>query len=270
MLLEDRKEYILKLLQERASVSVSELSEIFSISEVSVRKLLMTMESEGQLRRTWGGAVSSYGSLREPCHQEKVPKNLEEKKAIARAAYDCISDGDAIFIDCGTTTIQLVYLLKKQPKRNIMVATDGLNIAMELAGVAGMQVIMIGGEVRENVLSCSGSFAEQALKSLFFDKGFISGNHITFEHGFTTPTLQEAKLKSLMIAACKEHYLLLDSSKFGDDSLALIAPARALDTIITDWHAPAEDLRHLRENGVRVIEGQKVQDDANNTTEVNS
>ena len=67
---EERKKYILERLKISSSVSVSELSEAFGLSEVSVRKLLSGMEQEGVLKRTWGGAVSAYGSLREFSHQE--------------------------------------------------------------------------------------------------------------------------------------------------------------------------------------------------------
>ena len=71
MLLEDRKEYTLKLLQKKSSVTVSELSKIFQVSEVSVRKMLMKMEEDGQVKRTWGGAVSVDSSLREMCIRDR-------------------------------------------------------------------------------------------------------------------------------------------------------------------------------------------------------
>ena len=96
---EERKKYILDQLQRRSSISVAELSEAFSLSEVSVRKLLSGMEQEGVLKRTWGGAVSAYGSLREFSHQENEVRQIEEKRAIAREAYACIRDGEAVFLD---------------------------------------------------------------------------------------------------------------------------------------------------------------------------
>ena len=139
----DRKDYILKQLEEKASVTVAELSEALALSEVSIRKLLMTMEQEGKLRRTWGGAVCTHSSLRELSHQEKLPLHLEEKKAIARAAYNCITDGEAVFLDCGTTTIQLARLIISGPKRNILVCTNAINIAMELAKARDIHSIVI-------------------------------------------------------------------------------------------------------------------------------
>ena len=255
MLAEDRRSYILKLLETRSSVTVTELSTAFGLSEVSVRKLLSSMEQEGLIKRTWGGAVSAYGSLREFYHKEKEPVCLPEKLSIARAAYDCIADGDAVFLGCGTTTVQLARLIRSGKKRNLMVATTGLNIAMELADAEDISVIVIGGELRHRILSCTGTFAENMLKTMFFDKGFIGGNHLTLEHGFTTPKVQEAKLKRMIMENCKEHYILLDHSKFGDDSLSLIAPVEQLGCVITDWKAPQEIVAGLQEQGVRVIQG---------------
>ena len=255
MLAEDRRSYILNLLGTRSSVTVAELSAAFGLSEVSVRKLLSNMEQEGVIKRTWGGAVSAYGSLREFSHKEKEPICLAEKQSIARAAYHCIADGDAVFLDCGTTTAQLARLIRNGKKRNLMVATTGLNIAMELADADDISVIVIGGELRHNILSCTGTFAENMLKTMFFDKGFISGNHLSLEHGFTTPSVQEAKLKRMIMDNCKEHYVLMDCTKFGDDSLSLIASCADLDCVITDWHAPESIVNGLREEGVRVMQG---------------
>lgn len=258
MTMQARKEEILKILDVQSSVTVAQLSEIFKLSEVSVRKILSAMEQEGSVKRTWGGAVSAYGSLNEFSHKEKELKRTKEKMSIAYAAYDCINDGDAVFLDSGTTNTQLAKLIKNGCKRNIMVGTNTLNIALELAESEDISVLVIGGNFRHRILSCVGAYAEEMLKSLFFDKGFISGNHITVEHGFTTPDLQETRLKQVMMGACKEHFIVVDYTKFGDDSLGLIAPVDKLDGIITDWRTPAELINELREKGVRVIQGKEI------------
>lgn len=104
--------------------------------------------------------------------------------AIARAAYECISDGEAIFLDSGTTTIQLARLIVTGSKRDIMVCTNSIHIAMELSRVRDLQVIVTGGELRSNIYSCVGAITEAVLGRLYFDKGFVTGNHFTLEHGF--------------------------------------------------------------------------------------
>ena len=101
--------------------------------------------------RTWGGAVSRYGSLREFSHQENEVRHREEKRAIAMAAYDCIQDGEAIFLDSGTTVCELARLIVEGPKRNIMPCTNNIYVAMELAKASDIHSIIIGGELRTNI-----------------------------------------------------------------------------------------------------------------------
>ena len=250
---DERRKYILDQLKIKSSISVSELSEAFSLSEVSVRKLLANMEQEGVLKRTWGGAVSRYGSLREFSHQENEVRHREEKKAIAAAAYDCIQDGEAVFLDSGTTTFELARMIVEGPKRNIMPCTNNIFVAMELAKAADIHSIIIGGELRTNIYSCVGYLAEQVLGNLFFDKGFISANHFTVERGFSTPTLGEAELKRKILTISKEKIMLLDYTKFGDDSMVLIASPENVDILITDWHAPEELTSGFGDTGVKTI-----------------
>ena len=254
---EERKKYILERLKISSSVSVSELSEAFGLSEVSVRKLLSGMEQEGVLKRTWGGAVSAYGSLLEFSPQENENRQMEEKRAIAREAYGCIGDGEAVFLDSGTTTMELAKLIVAGEKRKIVPCTNNIFIAAELAKAGDMRSIIIGGELRTNIYSCVGSLAQQALSGLFFDKGFISGNHFTLERGFSTPTLGEAQLKRQVLAASKESFLLMDYTKYGDDSMVQIAPPDGIDVLITDWHMPENVAQGFREKNVKVITAQK-------------
>ncbi|MCI8453573.1 MAG: DeoR/GlpR transcriptional regulator [Lachnospiraceae bacterium] len=250
---EERRDYILRQLNEKSSVTVSELSETFQLSEVSVRKLLVSMEQDGVLKRTWGGAVSAYGSLREFSHKEKEIRHKAEKNAIARAAYAQIGNGEAVFLDSGTTTIQLARLIVGGPKRDIMVCTNSIHIAMELAKAGDIQTIVTGGELRPNIYSCVGSFTEYAIGRMYFDKGFVTGNHFTLEHGFSAPILAEAEVKRRVLEASKEKFILMDSSKYGDDSLVAIAPANGIDVLITDWRAPGDLIDGFTQKGVKVI-----------------
>ena len=134
----------------------------------------------------------------------------------------------------------------------------GQKTGLELSEAEDISVIVIGGNFRHRILSCVGAYAEEMMKTLFFDKGFISGNHLTLEHGFTTPDLQEARMKRLMMASCKEHYIALDYSKFGDDSLGLIASISDLDGIVTDWRTPKDFVEQLRDRGVNVVQGKEI------------
>ena len=168
---EKRRKYILDQLKIKSSISVSELSEAFSLSEVSVRKLLASMEQEGVLKRTWGGAVSRYGSLREffPIRKTKCVTGRRKERLPWRPMI-ASRTGKAIFLDSGTTVCELARLIVEGPKRNIMPCTNNIYVAMELAKASDIHSIIIGGELRTNIYSCVGYLAEQVLGNLFLTR----------------------------------------------------------------------------------------------------
>lgn len=249
----NRKQYIEKLLKQQNSVSVAELSEVFRLSEVSVRKLLAELEQEGVLRRTWGGAVGTQGVMDEPSYEEKSVRHLAEKQAIAAMAYDHILDGDAIYLDSGTTTLQLAHMLAAGHRRNLFICTNALNIAMAFATAESMEVMLLGGRFHHRILACSGSAARDTLRTMFFDKVFMSGSHFSLERGLTTPSLEEAEIKRAVLACAKDAFVLADFSKYGGDSLAQVAPLPEMHALITDWRAEGEAVAGLEEAGVRVM-----------------
>lgn len=253
MTLQDRKNYIIKLLSEKPLVTVAELAETFSLSEVSVRKLLSMMEKEGSLTRSWGGATRPGNVLHEYSHTEKESLHLEEKKAIAAFCYEKICDGESVFLDSGTTTIQLARLIASGAKRHILVVTNALNIAMEFIHAEDISVILIGGEFRHRIVCCTGELAVDALDHFYFDRSFISGNHFSLERGFTTPILSEAKMKGKVFEVSKNAYVCMDSSKYGSNSLCRIAPIQSASMIVTDWRMPQSILNHFREKGITMV-----------------
>lgn len=252
MLSDNRKERILALLHQKQFVTVTELSEEFEISEVSVRKLLSNLERDGVLKRNWGGAVAVGSALTEYSHREKASQNLEEKKAIAREAFKEIHDGEAIFLDSGTTTMELAKLLVNGNKKNLFVATNAVNIAAVLAG-GPISVFMAGGDLRNEILCCVSTSTIETVSKFNFDRVFVTGNHFSLERGFTTPVTQEAAFKSSLFRGDAIKYVLMDYSKFGADSLCIIEPIAQADVVITDDRAPLELVDRFDELNVRLV-----------------
>lgn len=259
MLVENKKQYIMDLLKNKSFVTVSELSQKFQQSEVTIRKLLISMEKDGLLKRTWGGAVNLSTSLIEYSHEEKETKNIQEKKAIAMEAYNYINNGDSIFLDSGTTTIQLAKLISQGEKHHIMVCTNALNIALEFCNNPNIDVFVIGGEFRHKIKCCTGVLSIEILKRFHFDKSFVTGNHFTLDMGFTTPTVSEAEVKRAILLSAKRKFVLMDSSKYGDNSLCTIASIAECDCMITDWHAPENLVEAFREQGTTLIRAEELQ-----------
>lgn len=250
---DEKKAVILDELNQKGSVRVSDLSERLGLSSVSIRNMLISLEKEYLLQRTWGGAIKPIGTAKEMSYHTRETKNLEEKAAIAKIAYDCIEEGNTIYIDSGTTTFELVKLIRQKPKRNILVATNAFDHATALIGTEGIRIIFAGGEIRHDSRATSGHFTTDTISKMIFDKVFIGIEHISYEHGLTTPNIQDAELKQTILNSAKQCFVLADYSKFWDDSLIQVKVPQKLCQVITDWHITPEEIRKFDARGIHCI-----------------
>lgn len=252
MLTVEKKNLILSMLEQKPVVTVPELSAALGTSEVTVRKILNELDEQGLLRRTRGGAVN-ISTIREFEEKEKEKKNTGEKRAIARKAYENINPSDTVFIDAGSTTLELVKLIKSGHKRDIVVITNALNIAFELLDDDDIEMVFVGGNVRHKVMSCVGVFAENTINSLCIDKAFIGCNSITVETGITTASLYEAQIKQCVLKAARETILISDSTKFGHTSMARVCPMKSITTLITDNQISQQLRNKIESTGVNLV-----------------
>lgn len=258
MLTVEKRNIILSMLKTKSVVTVKELSRELDTSEVTIRKILNEMDDQGLLKRTRGGAVN-ITTVHEFEEKEKERRNRAEKAAIAKRAYDYIRESDSVFIDAGSTTLELVRMIKKGSKRGIVVVTNALNIAYELLDSKDIEILFIGGQVRHRIMSCVGGLAENAIGSLCIDKAFLGCNSVTVETGITTPNLNEAQVKQTVLHVSRETILISDSSKFGRTSMARICPLTSLSRVITDSHLDQEIREQIESTGVAldVVEPEK-------------
>ncbi len=139
-----RKEIIRSVVVSRGEVAVLELVKKLGVSEVTIRRYLKELEGEGVLFRTYGGAVKSETKVSpEFLFSEKSRHNLTEKKAIARSAFNLINEGETIFIDSGTTPLELSRLLKDS-RRRLTVTTTSLPVALELVPAEKVKILLVG------------------------------------------------------------------------------------------------------------------------------
>lgn len=247
----ERRTKILELIEKNGQVAVTELSRRFKTSEVTIRNDLKDLHQRGLLQRAHGGAIKVATVRGDPSLQIKAELHADEKRRIGAAAAALINDGESIILDSGTTTQQIARQIKN--KKDLKVITNGLNVAMELFGAADIQLILLGGMVRQNSLSAVGHFAEAMLKELSADKLFLAIDACDLEFGLSTPNLEESQVNQAMVGIAKEKFLVADSSKFGKRSLSRIVPLEAMDSVITDKALPAEIQAELRALGVRLI-----------------
>lgn len=250
MLIEERRQHILSLIQKKGRVLVDELSQELDLSKITIRKDLDYLQAKDLLVRTHGGALPAQaGALSDPPIQEKEGLHHEEKVRIAKAAAAMVSEGQCIILDSGTTTTEIARAILSF--RRLTVITNALNIAADLART-DFEIIMIGGTLRKNSLSVVGPLAEDVLKEMHADIVFLGVDGFDINVGLTTPNLLEARVNRAMVKAATKVVAVCDSSKFNHRSLSLIVGTSAINHVITDSNLPAEEVKAIRDAGIEV------------------
>ena len=250
MLNEERRRAILELVNQDGRVLVKELAEKFGTSQITIRKDLELLNSNGQVHRTHGGALTvESGALVDPTLREKEKLHRKEKLRIAEAAARMVQEGESVLLDSGTTTTAVARALRDF--RHLTVITNAVNIAAELSGTQ-VEVILTGGIVRKNSFSLVGPLAEETLRQLSADILFLGVDGFDTRVGLSTPNLLEAKVNKVMVEVARKTVAVCDSSKFGRRAMSTIVPVTAVHHVVTDKHIGKGDLSNLKETGVAV------------------
>lgn len=251
MLVAVRYEKIVSLVNQRGSVRVSELSEIFQVTEETIRRDLDRLEQAGRLTRSHGGAVSIKDEQQpETPYSEREIANAEEKKRIAQAAIQRISPNDQILLDASSTAW---YMAAEVPDLPLTVLTNSIKVATELSSKERIEVISTGGRLSQRSLSFVGPLAERSLDTYHVDKVFLSCKGVRLDRGISESNELQARIKERMIGIADEVILLVDSSKFGVQSFTHVAGLSEVDTIITDRRINKETVKQLQDRGITVI-----------------
>ena len=220
MLAEERFGQILNLLSKQRTATVQELCEALGTSESTIRRDLTELDRLGKLNKVHGGAE-------EPTMQAKETLAVPQKRAIAAAAAALIHAEDFVFIDAGSTTLELVRALEGEALQANYV-TNGVAHARTLAQ-KGCRVFLPGGLLRPQTEAIVGAAAVSSLQQYNFTKAFMGANGVALEAGFTTPDPEEAAVKATVVHRARESWFLVDDAKF-----ARICPA-----VIADLHSGA-------------------------------
>ena len=231
MLTETRQEEILRMLEQKGSVTVQELKDVFGASESTIRRDLNVLHKKGALIKVFGGAVQTESRIntREEEVALRKEQSREEKLRIARYAASLIEPDDFIYLDAGTTT---GYMIPYLTERTAMFVTNAVSHALMLAE-NGFRVILIGGELKAATEAIVGNEAYVKKKKYNFTKGFWGANGVNPMAGFTTPDINEAMIKECAMKHTQRPYVLCDSRKFHQVSPVSFGEFHAAQ-IITD------------------------------------
>ncbi|MBT2582179.1 DeoR/GlpR family DNA-binding transcription regulator [Planococcus sp. ISL-109] len=237
MLTTERHKLILTLLKEKQSIKIQDLVELTAASESTIRRDLTELEELQKLERVFGGARVIDPNLPEPSIIDKAAKNLKEKQIIARYASSLVKTGDAIFLDAGTTTSQMIPFLKG---KNVTVVTNGLS-HLEALLEQGITSYLTGGFIKSRTGALVGPQTIQSLENYRFDKSFLGVNGIHLINGFTTPDPEEAAVKRMACELSRSCFVLADQSKYGKVSFAHIMDLSRSALIIDELPKDAVD-----------------------------
>lgn len=250
----ERQARLRAMIRERGVVRVEEICRALGVSPATARRDLEQLEAAGRVRRVHGGAVNVESRLDEPLFDDKTGVHAREKRAIAEKAMALIQPGDSIYLDGGSTVLELARRLAD--RSNLTVVTNSLRAAVELSG-QGPKVILIGGELRRLSQTLVGPLTRGLLDGLRFDKAFMGTMGLTLHEGLTTTDAGEAFTKMEVMKRAREVVLLADHAKIGKVLFASAGKLSEVHTLITDAQADRAFVKGARRAGVRVIEAKE-------------
>jgi DeoR family transcriptional regulator, fructose operon transcriptional repressor len=253
MLGEERRQYIINLVDKTGGINASEIAKILNLSEVTIRRDLNKLAKKGLVTRTHGGAINASSVGHELRFDVQKDKNIDEKKKIALAASALVDEGDVILLEAGTTGYYMA--MDVTSRKELTVITNSCDIAVLLGKTnPNFKIILSGGILNTDTHSLVGPIADSALRSLFVDKAFIGITGIEISKGITAVDQLEAQTKKYILNNAKKIIALCDYTKIGHVSMNFVSPVKIINTFITDSHADTRFLEKLREIGIEIIE----------------
>lgn len=250
-MLQERRSKIISKIKQDNVVKVSELMDDFGVSIETIRRDLEYLEKHDYLKRVYGGAVLHGLNTQEPAYERREITHYAEKKAIAAKAAQLINDGDTVFVDVGTTTLEVVRQLKS--KKDLTIITNSTLTAQAAVENTASRVILLGGEMRRGDLSVSGYLCDNSLENFYANKALIGAGGITPENGITDYHLAEANTRRLMIDHAEEVVAVTDTSKFGVVAMNRVCPLNRINILVTDSAFSETEAKNYRALGLTVF-----------------
>lgn len=250
-------------MQKDGSVKVSTLKKELNVSSETIRRDLEYMESQGVLKRTYGGALlikdknelDLDNSLYTSFNQREM-MYIESKIEVAELAVEFIEEGQVVALDSGTTSLALARAIKNKFK-NLTVVTNSLIIANELAGVDGITLVLTGGVYKADEAAFISDIATSFFSKLSIQIFFLTTCGISVEKGVTYQRMDEISIQEKMMEASDKIFVITDSSKLGVNSLVKMCDVNRVSMIITDSYATDEQIKPFKEKGIKIIKPMK-------------
>lgn len=251
MLSVTRKQKIKELILEKKSATVAELVKMFNVTDETIRRDLSSLEKEGVLLRSYGGAFIQTGVENLIDSDIRSTVYVDSKTFIAQKCKRIIHNGDVIFLDNSTTA----YFVAKQIEHmRLTVVTNSLSITNHLGKCDNIRLIVTGGFYSPKEEAFYGSSTQEAIEKYYVDKAFLSCRSLSIENGITDSNDQWAQVRKTIIERSKERYLLADFSKFNQTSFMRVCGFEKINAIITDKPLAPEWHTSMQKYGCKVLD----------------
>jgi len=252
---EDRRGRILNFIKSRDFTDVQEIAQKFAVSDITVRRDLLILAKSGLINRVYGGVKSSMPSIGEPVFYEHIKEYHEQKQAIARKAIKHINDGDTVFLDSGSTVLELAKILPS--KKNLKVITWGLHILDALCSLARKgefdgEILCCGGTWRKDPDLFIGPQSIRFFDDIIINKAFLGIIAVNLEFGWMGSSLIEVEATKKIMSISEKTIGLMISKNFGKTAIARIGMIDDLPLVITDNDAEPAILEKYREKGLDI------------------
>ena len=254
MLAEERKEKIIQMLEKNGNVKVSDLTRLFNVSLQTIRRDLEVLESEGLIKKVYGGAILKRKRIQDFTHSVREKQSLAEKDEIAEIALKLIEEGDSIALNDSTTNLAIAKKIKKKFK-NLTIISNSLLIVSELSNVEGFNIILAGGILNVKEQAFFGEITERILDEFIIDKAFIAVSGFSLQTGITDYPLEEVQLQKKLLEISQRAVIIADSSKLESTSLIKVRDAADVDLLVTDSNITPEIKKSYEEAGIHIING---------------
>jgi DeoR family deoxyribose operon repressor len=235
-------------------MTVRQIAEILTVSEMTVRRDLSEMESDRVVQRIHGGArLFDSASLIGDNYivGEETHRNAQQKSMVGLKAASMVNANETIFLDSGSTTPYIAKYIDRELPITVLCYTF-LN-ALEFYNRKNTNLILSGGFYDRDSTVFHSSEASRFLKGIRVDKAFLSAGGVDERLGLTTYFYFEADMKRNMIQSAKSVILVVDSTKFGRSSISHFADLDQVNIVITDPGIGNDDAAMLRNRGIELI-----------------
>lgn len=248
--IQQRQMDLLQHLQRNGSATVTDLSEILSVSPATIRRDLESLRQHKQVSRYFGGAKTA-ANIREddePSYMATITQHLDLKRAIARRAAQMLEDGDTVFINSSATALLIYPYITK----NVLIITNN-GRSLSVNRPANVNLILTGGEVYGDKQSLTGYLAVEMLSRVAATKCILGVSGISVEGGITSRVIQETTINRTMLNRCTGSKIIVaDHTKIGIEHNFFFSSITDITHLITDNQASDEKLAPIRRMGINV------------------